>query len=81
MQLPAAPGTDVYVASAEDIVLRKLEWFKRSGGVLERQLRDVVGVLKLRGDALDMSYVRHWANALQVEDLLEQTLEDAGLSP
>ncbi len=36
VQLPAAPGTDVYVASAEDIVLRKLEWYRRSGDVLER---------------------------------------------
>ena len=81
VQLPAAPGTDVYVASAEDIVLRKLEWYRRSGGVLERQLRDVVGVMKLRGQTLDMAYLRRWADQLDLADLLTQTLEDAGLDP
>jgi hypothetical protein len=80
VQLPAAPGTDVYVATAEDIVLRKLEWYRRSGDVLERQLRDVVGVMKLRGQTLDMAYLRRWARELGVEELLARTLEDSGLS-
>lgn len=79
MQLPAAPDTDVYVASAEDIILRKLEWYRRSGGVLERQLRDVVGVMKLRGRSLDMAYLNHWAGELELSDLLTQVLGDAGI--
>lgn len=79
VQLPAAPDTDVYVASAEDIILRKLEWYRRSGGVLERQLRDVVGVMKLRRQTLDMAYLRRWARELDLADLLAQTLEASGL--
>jgi hypothetical protein len=73
-------GRSVRMCSAEDIVLRKLEWNRRSGGVLERQLRDVVGVLKARRDALDLGYLHETARALGLADLLERCLRDAGLA-
>jgi hypothetical protein len=68
-----------YVASPEDIVLRKLEWYKMGGGVSERQWLDVLGVLKLQGQRLEMPYLRRWAEELEVSDLLDRALEDAGL--
>ena len=39
-------------ATAEDTVLRKLEWFRRGGEVSERQWWDVVGVLKVTRQAV-----------------------------
>jgi hypothetical protein len=49
------------------------------GEVSERQWKDVLGVLKLGGTALELQYLRHWAATLDVSDLLERALEDAGL--
>jgi hypothetical protein len=42
------PGSDahLWVLSAEDIVLSKLDWFRLGDEQSERQWRDVVGVLK-----------------------------------
>jgi hypothetical protein len=65
-----------FVASAEDTVLAKLEWFRLGGETSERQWWDIVGVLKVGGDA-DRAYLRRWSAALGVSDLLERALADA----
>jgi hypothetical protein len=71
---PASPP--FLVASPEDTVLAKLEWFRRGGETSERQWWDIVGVLRVAGDA-DREYLRHWAASLDVTDLLEQAFEAA----
>jgi hypothetical protein len=67
-----------WVASAEDTILAKLEWFRRGGEVSERQWRDVLGVLKVQDKGLDLGYLRKWASSLQVLDLLERALSEVG---
>jgi hypothetical protein len=67
----------VYVATAEDTILAKLEWYRMGGGVSERQWRDVLGVLKVQGERLDYAYLRRWAAQLSVADLLERALNEA----
>ena len=67
-------------ATAEDIILRKLERYTQSGNMLERQLRDVVGVMKVKGPELDLAYLRGWSRQLGVERVFEQCMEDAGLT-
>ena len=79
VQLPDAPEIQVPVATPEDIILRKLDWHARSGNVLERQLRDVVGVMKVQRGALDLGYLRLWSRQLGVEHMLDQCLGEAGL--
>jgi hypothetical protein len=71
------PERSAWVASAEDTVLTKLEWFRMGGEVSERQWRDVLGVLKTQGERLDLAYLRKWASQLNVSDLLEQALIEA----
>ena len=57
-------GTTLYVASAEDIVISKLEWAKASES--ERQIADVVGILRTRSGQLDLEYIEHWVAALDL---------------
>ena len=70
---------DVFLASPEDIVLAKLDWYRQGGCVSDRQWRDVLGVLKVQGSALSRDYLRDWAARLNLTDLLRRAQEDAGL--
>jgi hypothetical protein len=68
----------VKFCSPEDTILAKLEWYRLGGEVSERQWRDILGVLKTCAGELDLSYLRKWANELNVNDLLERVLKDMG---
>ncbi len=69
---------EIYLCSPEDIILNKLEWYKLGGNVSERQWLDVVGVIKVQGKNLDLEYLKHWANELNINDLLNKALDDSG---
>jgi hypothetical protein len=64
-----------YFASAEDIVLAKLEWYRLGNETSERQWQDILSVLELQKATLNMAYLQQWAQTLQVADLLERALE------
>ena len=64
------------VATAEDILLAKLQWYRDGGEVSERQWTDILGILATNPD-LDFAYVRTWAARLGVERLLGRALEEA----
>jgi hypothetical protein len=77
--LDDAPGSRAFrIASAEDTVLAKLEWFRAGGEMSERQWADIVGVLRILGSSVDRDYLRRWAAPLAVEDLLTRALAEAG---
>jgi len=71
------PEYAVYLASAEDNLLAKLEWYRLGNEVSDRQWRDILGVIKTQGERLDFAYLRQWAAALNVVDLLEKALLEA----
>jgi hypothetical protein len=71
------PRNTAWVASVEDTILAKLEWFRLGGETSERQWRDVLGILKKQTEEIDISYLRQQATDLYVADLLEQALIEA----
>ncbi|HEX5431479.1 MAG TPA: hypothetical protein VFW83_05910 [Bryobacteraceae bacterium] len=64
------------IATPEDTILRKLEWYRAGGETFERQWNDLRGVLKVSGDQLDREYLRRWAEYLKIGDLLERLLAE-----
>jgi hypothetical protein len=72
-----AGGAPLLLASAEDVVLAKLEWFRRGGEVSERQWTDVLGVLRASRSSLDRPYMDDGARELRVADLLARALAEA----
>ncbi len=68
-------GESVWMASAEDLILSKLEWAKITPS--ERQLRDALGIAVAQLPQLDQNYLRHWARELGVEEALENILREA----
>lgn len=63
-----------------DVVLNKLQWYQKGGGVSEQQWKDVLGVLKVQADKLDLEYLKHWASRLNLSDLLNRSFDDAGMT-
>lgn len=56
-------------ASPEDVVLKKLEYYRAGGS--EKHLRDIAGVLRIVGPELDRAYIGEWAERLGVLELWE----------
>ncbi len=57
-------GTRVVIATAEDVVLAKLEWAKL--GESRRQIQDAAGILKTLAGQLDLEYLRNWVRDLSL---------------
>jgi hypothetical protein len=74
---PLPDGTEIYLASPEDLILNKLRWGQRSQS--EKQWRDVLGVLKTQQEALDFGYLEQWATQLDLLELTHQAIREAGV--
>ena len=71
-------GLSIFMASAEDVILAKLEWAKLSNS--ERQIEDVAGILRIRANELDRTYIERWIEDLRVEEQWRRALKAAALS-
>jgi len=80
--LVEVPGVDggIWVTSAEDQVLRKLDWYRQGGSVSDRQWRDVVGILRVHGAAVDLDYLTTTAQVCGMSDDLGTAMRDAGFT-
>jgi hypothetical protein len=69
-------GVRLFVASAEDILLAKLEWAK--AGQSMRQLEDCANLLRVRSDELDQTYIERWVAVLALEEQWRSAQRMAG---
>ena len=70
-------GLPIFMASAEDVILAKLEWATLSRS--ERQIEDAAGILRIRANELDRTYIQRWIEDLHVEEQWSRALKVAGL--
>ncbi|MBV8731643.1 MAG: hypothetical protein JO336_17690 [Acidobacteriia bacterium] len=72
-QLPGV-RIECALASAEDVILSKLRWYRAGGENSEAQWNDLRGIVEINGARLNLDYLRHWAARLSVADLLERLI-------
>lgn len=53
---------DAEFASAEDLIVKKLEYYQEGGS--DKHLRDIAGVLRIGGSEIDLDYIAMWAEKL-----------------
>jgi len=58
-------GFPLFVASAEDLVIAKLEWSKLAQS--QRQIEGVAAILRLRWETLDRRYLEKWISELNLK--------------
>ena len=61
-------GIKMLVSTPEDTILAKLMWARLSGGS-EKQFTDALRVYEVQYKKLDIDYLEHWVNKLDVESL------------
>jgi hypothetical protein len=69
-----APNVSGYVAAAEDVILGKLTYYREGGS--EKHLRDIKGILKVSGQAIDRDYIGRHASQLGLSDFWQSILND-----
>lgn len=68
----------LFVASAEDAVISKLEWAKLAES--RRQIEDAAAILRVRWDTLDHSYLAKWIAELDLKKEWDDARRVAGIS-
>jgi hypothetical protein len=76
LRVRPSPDYEVSFASIEDVVLKKMEYYREGGS--EKHLRDITGVLRISGDRIDQAYVAEWATKLGLESIWQAVLARVG---
>jgi hypothetical protein len=64
VRLPAGADFEATFAAPEDVIVKKLQYFREGGS--EKHLRDIVGVLKVQGERIDQVYLADWVARLDL---------------
>jgi len=72
-------GMEMQVSSPEDTILAKLKWAKLSGGS-EKHFTDALRVYEVQYGKLDLDYLEHWAEKLDVKSLWKRITDEAEIA-
>ncbi len=72
-------GLRLYIATAEDVIIAKLEWAKQAQS--QRQIEDAVTVLRLQGEHLNEPYLEKWISELGLQEQWRTAKAAAGNPP
>lgn len=72
-------GQELFVASAEDIILEKLRWYELGERISDRQWNDVLGVIQVKNDQLDKRYMADKAIKMGIDELLKKAIDAANI--
>ncbi len=73
------PEIRLFLASVEDTIARKLQWFRLGGETSERQWRDMLGVIEVQQKHLEFDYLSDAAEQCGVTDLLQRAFRETGV--
>lgn len=71
-------GVSLFMTTPEDTIVSKLEWAKL--GQSQRQIEDVVAILRARRETLDYAYVERWTTELGIQQEWKQARSGAGIA-
>jgi hypothetical protein len=74
----SSEGQILWVATPEDLIISKLDWYRLGGRISERQWRDVLGLVQLHQSALDRPYLELWLARLDLLELWSRVLDTMG---
>src|SRR5215211_4404902 len=63
-------GVQLAIATAEDVLIAKLEWAKLGGS--QRQIEDAASILRIRSGELDRRYLAKWVRQLGLDEQWQQ---------
>ncbi|MEK6705234.1 MAG: nucleotidyl transferase AbiEii/AbiGii toxin family protein [Bdellovibrionota bacterium] len=69
-RIPLWEGVEVFVASPEDVILKKLDFLRQGGS--EKHITDIRGILSQT--QIDQNYLNHWIKELGLEREWQLTL-------
>jgi hypothetical protein len=70
-------GVSFYIVSPEDLIIATLEYAQMGASL--RQIEDVTGILKVRGDELDFAHIEKWITGLGLDSQWNDARKAAGL--
>ncbi|MFN7869630.1 MAG: hypothetical protein ACK5TX_19670, partial [Planctomyces sp.] len=74
--LGGEPPLIVRIATAEDSIISKLEWYRKTNETSERQWDDVTRLIRLLGSQADLARLTDMARSVGVDDLLHRLLNE-----
>jgi hypothetical protein len=74
-RLSPGPDYEATFASPEDVILKKLEYYREGGS--EKHLRDIAGILRVSRGRIDFTYLEEWADRQGLSDLWNEVRQTA----
>jgi len=68
---------EAYLATAEDTILSKLQWYKISES--EKHFSDALKVYEIQKNILDINYIQSWAEKLSLGEIFNRLMKGSAL--